>query len=96
MAKKLMKAQLGKIVKTVAAKATKAAKPAINLTGNDIKKAVTISEREALRNRFKELAKKKTGGFPDLTGDGKVTKADILKGRGVIKKSGGATKAKKK
>tara|TARA_B000000609_G_scaffold80419_1_gene60660 strand:+ start:2373 stop:2549 length:177 start_codon:yes stop_codon:yes gene_type:complete len=22
--------------------------------------------------------------FPDLTGDGKVTKADILKGRGVI------------
>jgi hypothetical protein len=28
----------------------------------------------------KELAKKK---FPDLTGDGKVTRADILKGRGV-------------
>lgn len=28
------------------------------------------------------------GGFPDLTGDGKVTKADILKGRGVIKKGG--------
>lgn len=25
----------------------------------------------------------KKGGFPDLTGDGKVTKADILKGRGV-------------
>ena len=23
------------------------------------------------------------GGFPDLTGDGKVTQADILKGRGV-------------
>lgn len=37
-----------------------------------------------------------TGGkFPDLTGDGKVTKADILKGRGVIKK-GGSTKSKKK
>jgi len=28
--------------------------------------------------------------FPDLTGDGKVTKKDILKGRGVIKKKGGA------
>ncbi len=31
----------------------------------------------------------KSGGFPDLTGDGKITKADILKGRGVIKKNGG-------
>ena len=31
-------------------------------------------------------AKKK---FPDLTGDGKVTQADILKGRGVFKKGGG-------
>ena len=31
------------------------------------------------------------GGFPDLSGDGKVTKKDILMGRGVIKKSlGGA------
>jgi len=27
--------------------------------------------------------------FPDLTGDGKVTQADILKGRGVTKKKGG-------
>ncbi len=34
--------------------------------------------------------KYKAGGFPDLTGDGKVTKADVLKGRGVdMKKSGG-------
>jgi hypothetical protein len=31
--------------------------------------------------------------FPDLTGDGKVTQADILKGRGVGgMKKGGATK----
>jgi hypothetical protein len=37
----------------------------------------------------------KSGGkaFPDLTGDGKVTRADILKGRGVIKKSGGKMKS---
>jgi hypothetical protein len=28
------------------------------------------------------------GGFPDLTGDNKVTQADILKGRGVFKKGG--------
>ena len=37
------------------------------------------------------------GKFPDLTGDGKVTKADILKGRGVIANEGTriATKAAK-
>jgi len=29
------------------------------------------------------------GGFPDLTGDGKVTKKDILKGRGVKGMMGG-------
>jgi hypothetical protein len=28
--------------------------------------------------------------FPDLTGDGKVTRADVLKGRGVFKKGGSA------
>ena len=32
--------------------------------------------------------------FPDLTGDGKVTRADVLKGRGVFKK-GGQTKVGK-
>lgn len=30
----------------------------------------------------------KKGSFPDLTGDGQVTRADVLKGRGVIKKNG--------
>lgn len=30
----------------------------------------------------------KKGGFPDLTGDGKITQADILKGRGVFKSGG--------
>ena len=34
----------------------------------------------------------KDGGFPDLTGDGKVTFKDILKGRGAIKKKGGIIK----
>ena len=49
------------------------------------------------KNRLEELRKElglKKGGkakFPDLTGDGKVTKADILKGRGVFRK-GGASK----
>ena len=49
------------------------------------------------KNRLEELRKElgmKKGGkakFPDLTGDGKVTRADILKGRGVFRK-GGASK----
>ena len=33
--------------------------------------------------------------FPDLTGDGKITRADVLKGRGVFKK-GGMSKSQKK
>ena len=32
------------------------------------------------------------GGMPDLTGDGKVTRADVLKGRGVFKKGGSVPK----
>ena len=30
----------------------------------------------------------RSGGMPDLTGDGKVTRADVLKGRGVFRKGG--------
>ncbi len=36
----------------------------------------------------------KGGSFPDLNKDGKVTKADILKGRGVIAKKGAKVKKK--
>ena len=35
---------------------------------------------------------KKGGSFPDLNKDGKITKADILKGRGVIAKGGSKVK----
>lgn len=35
---------------------------------------------------------KKGGSFPDLNKDGKITKADILKGRGVIAKKGASVK----
>jgi len=38
------------------------------------------------------MGKKK---FPDLSGDGKVTKKDILMARGVIKKKKSKKKAKK-
>ena len=49
-----------------------------------------LSKNESMKNtRLQELIKTALKGpveeesFPDLTGDGKVTKADILKGRGV-------------
>tara|TARA_R100001224_G_C3974157_1_gene133531 strand:- start:22 stop:432 length:411 start_codon:yes stop_codon:yes gene_type:complete len=35
------------------------------------------------------IVKLKDGGFPDLSGDGTVTKKDILIGKGVIKKKDG-------
>ena len=57
---------------------------------------------QAIKERRRELAEaanplgartgratmKKGGKFPDLTGDGKVTQADILKGRGIFQKGG--------
>ena len=43
---------------------------------------VTATNKKAMDN-VKKTNKKKGGGFPDLTGDNKVTQADILKGRGV-------------
>ena len=54
--------------------------------------------KESLKTGFKKggpVDKKKKNGkkFPDLTGDGKVTFADVLKGRGVIN---GKKKKKKK
>jgi hypothetical protein len=49
-----------------------------------------------MRNDYKirpRLEFKKGGkAFPDLTGDGKVTFKDVLKGRGVVKKKGGMIK----
>ena len=43
-----------------------------------------------------KMKKAKSGGsFPDLNKDGKITKADILKGRGVIAKKGAKTSKKK-
>ena len=48
-----------------------------------------IRQRAKLMKGGKAKGKK---GFPDLTGDGKVTFKDILKGRGVIKKKGGMIK----
>ena len=56
-------------------------------------KILPKKKKDRLEELRKELGLKKGGKakFPDLTGDGKVTRADILKGRGVFRK-GGATR----
>ena len=56
-------------------------------------KILPKKKKDRLKELRKELGMKKGGKakFPDLTGDGKVTQADILKGRGVFRK-GGASK----
>lgn len=68
-----------------------------NLLKNLINKKSTMTPEEynkIKKNGVNITPKKKMqkGGFPDLNKDGKITKADILKGRGVIKKLGGAKK----
>jgi len=55
------------------------------------------NSNEDVQGAMKRTGKKKGGkAFPDLTGDGKVTFKDVLKGRGVIKKKGGMIKKGKK
>jgi len=44
--------------------------------------------REEARAMIEERKNKAEGGLPDLTGDGKVTQADVLKGRGVFQEGG--------
>ena len=56
-------------------------------------KILPKKKKDRLDELRKDLGLKKGGKvkkkFPDLTGDGKVTKADILKGRGVFGAGGG-------
>ena len=66
-----------------------------NITSKKNKGVLTTEEYNKVKNAGVNINPKKKmqkGGFPDLNKDGKVTKADILKGRGVIKKLGGAKK----
>ena len=62
--------------------------PEMRAKGEKLKKEVKKTQKEVYRSGFKlgkkVEKKKKKKKFPDLTGDGKVTFADILKGRGVI------------
>ena len=62
--------------------------PIEKFTGKrSVNKSLSEEEKKYIGDKMsgKVVAKMKDGGaaFPDLTGDGKVTKKDILKGRGV-------------
>jgi len=59
-------------------------------------KILPKKKKDRLKELRKELGMKKGGRakFPDLTGDGKVTRADVLKGRGVFAKGGTSIDAK--
>ena len=71
--------------------------PAVNVGGEGKKRpfdknspVLPLPGRKA-----KNMPKAKNGkSFPDLNKDGKITKADVLKGRGVIAKSGAKIKKK--
>ena len=53
----------------------------------------TLGDGKNVAKAGKSIKKAKAGGsFPDLNKDGKITKADILKGRGVIAKKGATIK----
>jgi hypothetical protein len=62
----------------------------------------TLGGYKVAKKKVKELTGMKSGGkikkakngksFPDLNKDGKITKADVLKGRGVIAKKGATMK----
>jgi hypothetical protein len=79
----------------------KMAKGGSTLSGSAIKKAPVQLYGIPQENMGTsgQYGKMKKGGtkksFPDLNKDGKVTKADILKGRGIIKKKGGVVKKRK-
>ena len=60
---------------------------------NDTKVPGNLNKKEV--EMVSESNKLAQGGFPDLSGDGKITQKDILMGKGVIKmKKGGIVKKK--
>lgn len=77
------------------------AKAAIKMSGHapnpaGIKSAVYRKYPDLKPEDKKQDGSKNVKGFPDLNKDGKITKADILKGRGVIKNGGKSMKADSK
>jgi hypothetical protein len=94
---KIKKAQMGKGVpknKAVTESGKMVDRKAFMKRQDDMVKSMNDQYFSRPENKKAVAPKKKTmknGGkasFPDLNKDGKVTKADILKGRGVIKNGG--------
>jgi len=56
----------------------------------------TQTRKAAMGGGMMKRGMYKKGSFPDMSGDGKITKKDILIARGVIKKPGSKKKVVKK
>ena len=56
---------------------------------DDVERALAKMNKNLGKAKGGSISKLKAGGFPDLSGDGKVTKKDVLMGRGVIKRKAG-------
>lgn len=91
--KEPVKKRGGKMGGQPSAYANAKAKKPVNKMGGGMMRSKMASKGGARGGR-KPMGMK-AGGFPDLTGDGKVTQADILKGRGVTKKAKGGMMKKK-
>ena len=73
----------------IAKQKTKASGARLKQTLFNIKQKTTKRENKMGGGMMgRRFGMKKGSKFPDLTGDGKVTQADILKGRGVFKMGG--------
>lgn len=93
MAKKIAKAQMGKGVpknKAMTEMGKMVDRKAFLKREDSISKAMDKQRASLGKTKMKNGGKAKS--FPDLNKDGKVTKADILKGRGVIAKKGATMK----
>lgn len=83
------------VIKENPASKIKSEKPASKPAAKSSTKLTDKPFKKVLKSGGKVVKKAKSGkSFPDLTGDGKITRADILKGRGVIRKGGKISKAR--
>ncbi len=69
--------------------AARDAKPSGRLNIDDVERALAKMNKNLGKAKGGSISKLKAGGFPDLSGDGKITKKDVLMGRGVVKKANG-------
>ena len=95
MKERATREQRGKrVAQSSGSRASYAPKDILNsLNKEDREMSKKMSMREgAVKNPVKRLRAKDGKSFPDLNKDGKITKADILKGRGVIAKKGAKVK----